>query len=109
LYIGYPALSDITLPSAFVDLPIVEYENSESNTRLIIHLSYYGSSYTWEENPSYGIAWDSLPTVDRLLQAFESSIESRFRSTGPFCHIQDALRLFCNAYCNSLAGVPLVR
>jgi hypothetical protein len=109
LYIGYRPVN-YTTASTFISLPIFEFDDSKlPNKQLIVHLSYYGCSHAWEENSPHCISWDSLPTVDRLLQAFDSSIESTFGETGPFCGIQDALRRFCDAYCNSLVILPLVR
>jgi hypothetical protein len=109
IFIGYTPLNHAALSEAFIKVPIVDYNDPNHFSRFsLVLFDYYSDSRTSYENHSHCIAWDSLPSTDRLIQAHESSINSSFLGTGPFLGVQGAFRRFGKCYCNCVTVVPLV-
>jgi hypothetical protein len=109
IFIGYTPLNSATLSAAFIKVPIVNYNDpNHPATFCFVLFDYYSHSHTYYPNRSYCIAWDSLPSTERLIRAHEASLNSSFRGTGPFKGVQRAVRRFGECYCKCVTVVPLV-
>jgi hypothetical protein len=109
IFIGYTPLNHAASSEAFIKVPIVDYNDPNHHGRFsLILFDYYSDSHTFYENHSHCIAWDSLPSTDRLIQAHEASTNNLYLCTGPFMGVQRAFRRFGKLYCNCVTIVPLV-
>jgi hypothetical protein len=108
IYIGYPPCHEDDLLTAYVEVPIFEVEDVRDLEREYFSSTYFGSQFFSCSVPSLMIAWGSLPSTDRLLQAFEVSIHDKFCNMGPFWKLQMAFRDFAHRYCGIDGDVPLV-
>jgi hypothetical protein len=109
IHIGYPPCNDNDLLTAYVEVPTYEANDASDLQRQYFSATYFGHQFFSCSVPSLMIAWDSLPSTDRLLQAFEVSIHDKNCNVGPFWKLQMAFREFAHHYCDINGDVPLVR
>lgn len=94
-----------------MELPLLDFETSPyiySTRILIIYCDYYSCEQVLRLNYPSIIAQESLPSADRLLQAFRVSTDIHFVGNGPFAGLKRVFKQFAEYYCNNVSEIPLV-
>jgi hypothetical protein len=95
----------------YLELPVMKPQDSNElyECNNIIY-NYWSSRFIRETCHRAVIAWDSLPTLDRLVRSYRLSSHVNIRNFGsPFSRLQRAVREFALEYSNSVTKLPLVR
>jgi hypothetical protein len=113
-YVGYPPLYNQDLTQTFVEVSVIEYDNSdECSTWKIANYNYYRATLIEEPNRLMALSVVDLPLLERLIQAFKISISDSpivgYGTTNPFSRLQRAVASFAQRYCNTNCSLPLVR
>jgi hypothetical protein len=110
IFIGYPPRSEQDLSTAYVEVPVLELlKNSEAAHNLEYMVSnYFGCERFSCKTPPLLIAWGSLPSTDRLLEAFNVSEHKEKENSGPFWKLQKVFQAFADHYCGVDRVLPLV-
>ncbi len=115
MYLGFPPLREQDNEEAYIEVPIVDLENSnEPYEATIIIYNYFMSQITRERCHRSALVWDSVPPVDRLIRSYRVSVNANNYNLAnalgsPFWRLQKAVRAFAIEYCSIDLGVPLVR
>jgi len=113
VYIGYPTPDLKDRRTSFISLPLVEFDNSSHafypEELILIFITYYHSQKQALPNYHAAIAWEYLPSVDRLIQAYDASEYGCVPNTGPFFGLYRAFKEFADKYCSKMRAFPLVR
>lgn len=106
MYIGYPPISEIDSSKSFIKLPLVKFTwDKPPGFQLEISFDYYSfRTKIIDANPE-AIALQSLPSIDRLLEAYSYSPQLSVR--GPFQGLERAFKDFSEHYCMTVVDVPL--
>ena len=93
-----------------MELPLLDFESSQTYPArvLLIYSDYYSCKRVLRSNYASIIAQESLPSADRLLQAFGVSTDIHFVGKGPFAELKRVVKQFADYYCSNVSGIPLV-
>lgn len=95
----------------YLEVPVVKPQDSNElyECNNIIY-NYWSSRCIREACHRAVIAWDSLPTLDRLVRSYRLSAHVNIRTFGsPFSRLQRAVRVFALEYSSAVTNLPLVR
>jgi hypothetical protein len=109
VYIGFPPKTHDATHLSFISIPTVDFDHVQEPHLRLVYFDYYDSRSVFVSDYASAFAWRSLPSIERLLEAYEASEFSCTPDPGPFSRLQNALRNFADHYCCKISDVPLVR
>jgi hypothetical protein len=108
-YIGFRPRTFEDRHVSFISVPLIETDRVHNPQLLLIYYDYFTARDEWVPNYASAIAWRSLLSIERLLQAYKASEVSGVSVLGPFSNLARAFREFASYYCGIIGDVPLVR
>ena len=111
VYIGYHPKTGGELSRAYMKVPALEFDKPfESQTRTCVGYNYFDFHEIKLKTRAVAHAWNKLPSLNAMIDCYEESYayETAWSSSGPFCHLQHAIKSFTRAYCNTPGPLPLV-
>ncbi|KAH7304893.1 hypothetical protein BKA65DRAFT_205484 [Rhexocercosporidium sp. MPI-PUGE-AT-0058] len=92
----------------YVKVRLVEFEPlGYRPTQLLISMDYFGKWTSEAPNRRHAIYSRDLPSIGTLLEIYSITNREAHPMTGPFFGLQQAVRTFARAYCDSREDVPL--
>jgi hypothetical protein len=108
-YIWFPGSHNRYDPEAYIKVPITHLkQNGFQRRSVILTADYYSRTYQDMPDINQAIAPESVPSTERLLQAYLTSRQNFLPTPSPFARLSKAFRDFAESYCNSAAELPLV-
>ena len=109
IFLGYLPRNEQDISTAYVEVPVLELRdpNDAQNLKYMV-CDYFGCERFSLKTPPLLIAWGSLPSTERLLEAFGVSRRKEQENTGPFWRLQKVFQAFADDYCGTGGDIPLV-
>jgi hypothetical protein len=109
-YICFQGGAEVEAPGAYIIVPVVHFERPDfKSNRVVLSMDYYHKYEYTVPDERKAISPGSVPSIERLLQAYLISRRDYYSNPGPFAGLYKAFRDFAENYCNVTGQMPLVR